>query len=702
MPETGTNEITLYGTVGDSFWGEEHFTPSTVRQMLSGVSGDVTVRINSGGGIATDGQAIYNLLKDHAGAVHVVVDGIAASAASLIAMAGDKITLKDGAIIMIHDPAQPWIEGRGTEDDHLRAARSLAVLSSAYARVYAKRSGMTPDEARAIMRDEVYFEGQAAVDAGFATDTDQEPAQAFAAFDYAAYAHAPQELLDAGAGLARRTSSRRAVAALMAGISAAPKSQKGNIMANENEVDDDEVMPPVTGEDTMPAAEEEEVMAEGTPGDGEGEDEAPAANAHAVAVLALADIAGMTLAQGMELVASGMSLRQVAAHLAERKAKGNPMTGNVKPGGPTARILRDERDTRRQGIEGAIVARMARSRDVTGPARDFMGMTLAEMAAASMGQRARPSRGGGELRAIEMAFGSHSTSDLPAILENALNKRMAAAYQAYEPTYRAIAERIDFTDFREHPISNIGNWPMLEAVPESGEIKFGSVSDKKETVALIAYAKAFAITRQMLVNDDLGGIERMLASRGQSIAAFEDQVFFTLLLSGSGSNGPTLAETSRQVFNTTDGTLAASAAAINPTSVSLGYAAMAARKSLAAKAADQMFIKAEPRFLLTGPAKQFEAAQLLAPIQAAAASDVNPYVGKLQPIMAPHITGNAWYMFADPTATPCFMYGYLSGEAGPRMRMDEPFGMQGIRYSVELDFGCGATDFRGGYKNAGA
>jgi hypothetical protein len=175
-----------------------------------------------------------------------------------------------------------------------------------------------------------------------------------------------------------------------------------------------------------------------------------------------------------------------------------------------------------------------------------------------------------------------------------------------------------------------------------------------------------------------------------------------MLLSGSNADGPTLLETGRQVFNTTDGTKAGTAAAITPASIAQGYAAMAARKSLAAKAADQMFIKAEPRFLLTGPAKQFEAAQLLAPIQAAQASDVNPYVGKLTPIMAPHITGNAWYLFADPAATPCFMYGYLSGESGPRLRMEEPFGKQGVAYTVELDFGCGAVDYRGGYKNAGA
>jgi ATP-dependent protease ClpP protease subunit len=691
------HEITLYGTVGESFWGEEYFTPSAVKAQLADAAGDLTVRINSGGGVATDGQAIYNLLKDHPGKVTVVVDGIAASAASLIAMAGDDIVMREGAVLMIHDPASPWVEGRGTEDDHLRAARSLKVLSGAYAAVYARRAGLTPKEAREIMKAETYLNGDTAVSMGFATATDSVPAQAFAAFDYAAYAHAPQKLLDAGAGLARRTSNRRAVAALMAGI-AAP-NPKGHIMANEQtEMEDDDTLAAGdTGEDTM-AAEDETETETLTVVENEDDDEI---DARAVAVMNLAVLAGLTTLQALDLVKSKMTVEQVAAHLTAQKAKGNPMTGKVKPGAPGARIVRDERETRRTGMEQALVARMSRARDVTGPARDFMGLTLAEMAHVSLGNTGRLGRGGPELRAIEMAFGSHSTSDLPAILQNAMNKRMAAAYQAYQPVYKAIAEQIDFTDFRPHPISNIGNWPTLLPVPETGEIKFGTVGDKAETVALVPYARGFKISRQMLINDDLGGLERMLASRGQSVAAFEDQTFFAMLLSGANADGPTLAENTRQVFNTTDGTKAGTNAAITPASIGVGYAAMAKRKSLG-KAEDQMFIRVEPRFLLTGPDKQFEAAQVLAPIQSAQASDVNPYVGKLQPIMAPHITGNAWYLFADPTATPCFMYGYLSGEAGPRMRMDEPFGQQGIAYTVELDFGCGATDNRGGWKNAGA
>src|SRR5699024_1837244 len=140
------------------------------------------------------------------------------------------------------------------------------------------------------------------------------------------------------------------------------------------------------------------------------------------------------------------------------------------------------------------------------------------------------------------------------------------------------------------------------------------------------------------------------------------------------------------------------AAAIDPAGIAAGYAAMRKRKGVSGES----FLAVEPRILLTGPDKEFEALQLLAPIQAAQASNVNPYVGKLTPATTPYITGNAWYRFADPAEVPVFMYGYLQGEEGPRLRTDEPFGQQGVAYSVELDFGCGATDYRGGYKNAGA
>lgn len=697
-------EILLYGTVGQSFWGEECFTASQVRSQLKGLTGPITVRINSGGGVATDGQAIWQALRDHDGPVNVVIDGIAASAASLIAMAGDTITMPTGAILMIHDPANMWVNGRGTEDDHLAAAAGLRVLAAAYARIYAGRAGITPDEARAVMKAETYFDGAAAIEAGFATHADDTAeAVAMAAFDYRIYEHAPATLRAATGTLPRARTVASVLAAMVASATPMTAIAKGKTMAKKpvtaataaeeaasGQLEEDPPIDP-EGDDVTP---EEETPEEDAPEAVEEDAPAEAAAPPAVmAILAYCERNRLPVAQAHDYVRRGLTLAQITA---ERGGTGKDKV-MINSNGPRTRILRDEAETRRAGMEQALVATMTNAREVTGPGRQFMGpRKLADMAASYTGHT---NRWENPQRVIEMAFGSHSTSDFPAVFENALNKRLAAAYQAAEPTYRAIAERIDFTDFRPHPIAAIGDWPSLLPIGENGEIQAGTVSDKKETVSLVSYGRKFHISRQMMVNDDLGAIDRLLSTRGRAVAAFEDQVFFTMLLSGSNADGPTMLETSRQLFNTTDGTKAGTAAAITPASVAKGYEALRSRKGVGS---DGTFLALTPSILLTGPAKEFEAAQLLAPIQAAVSTNVNPYVGKLQQVTAPHITGNAWYMLASPAEAPILMYGYLSGESGPRMRMDEPFGVQGVGYSVEEDFGCGATDWRGGYKNAGA
>src|SRR3954466_4266420 len=90
-------EILIYGDVGDPWGWGDGFTPTAVALALADHgAGDVTVRLNSGGGVATDGMAIYSLLKTHPGKVTVAIDCIAASAASLIAMAGDSIEMRQG------------------------------------------------------------------------------------------------------------------------------------------------------------------------------------------------------------------------------------------------------------------------------------------------------------------------------------------------------------------------------------------------------------------------------------------------------------------------------------------------------------------------------------------------------------------------------------------------------------------------------
>lgn len=684
------NEIILYGTVGSSWWEEDFFTAKQVREQLAQMSGDITVRINSGGGIASEGQAIYTMLTDHAGKVTVVVEGCAASAASLIAMAGDEITFRRSAWMLIHDPATPYTMGRGTEDDHLKEAELLRVISNAYADIYAARTGLSREEARAIMKDETVMDGEMAVQLGFATSVETEEAVPAAMFDYRMYANAPEELRKASKCLGRAP-ERKAVLAMIAGH---PRTKERLKMT--------EVTSATVTEET--SATEDAAAAESTATvETEGAavaDTATATIAERARARRINDAvaaAGLPTAFASDLIGQGITLEkaldQITAQWKENGDMDKPM-----PGRETARITRDERDTLRMGMAEAIYAQLARKAPGTDAARPYMSMSIVEMAAAATGERVAMRTAYDRERAIEMAM--HSTSDFPVIFENALNKRLLDAYQAAEPTYRSIAVRQDFIDFRPHPMDKISDFPTLLPVAEGGEIKFGTLSEKKETVTLGAYARAMTLSRQMIVNDDMGAIDRLIASRGRTVAAFEDATFWSVFLSGANADGPTLTETTRQVFNTTDSTKASAAAAI--TVASLGIARAALRKQKAVGGETDIGWMLNRFILLVGPDKETEAQQVVAPIQAQQAGNVNPFAGTLQVVVTPKITGNAWYLLSVPEELPNFMYGFLQGAEGPRMRMDEPFGRQGVSYSVEHDFGCGAIEFRGGFKNAGA
>jgi ATP-dependent Clp protease protease subunit len=181
-------EVTLSGTVGAG-WFDDSFTHAEVVTALAGLDGDITVRLNSGGGIAADGAAIHAALATYDGNVHIVVEGIAASAASLIAMAGDRITMADGAVMMIHDPLNVTY---GNSADHAKTIEELEAYATAYAKVYARRSGKSAAECRDIMKAETWYDGDEAVAAGFADDTGEQKAKPIAAYDYRAYANAPK------------------------------------------------------------------------------------------------------------------------------------------------------------------------------------------------------------------------------------------------------------------------------------------------------------------------------------------------------------------------------------------------------------------------------------------------------------------------------------------------------------------------------
>ncbi len=152
----------------------------------------VDLRLNSPGGSVFDAVAIHNALKRHEGTVTVWIDGIAASAASYVAMAGDEIVMPENAFLMIHDPAGLVM---GTAEDMRAMAEALDKVKGSLVSGYAAKSGRTPEEVSALMAAETWFDASDAVAQGFA-DRLIEPVRIAANFDIGRFRNAPPVLVE--------------------------------------------------------------------------------------------------------------------------------------------------------------------------------------------------------------------------------------------------------------------------------------------------------------------------------------------------------------------------------------------------------------------------------------------------------------------------------------------------------------------------
>lgn len=183
------NSISVFDVIGADWYGEG-VTASRIAAALRSIGGaDVTVNINSPGGDMFEGLAIYNLLREYEGKVTVKVLGLAASAASIIAMAGDEVQIGRGAFLMIHNC---WVYAMGNRHDLAQIAADMAPFDKAMNDIYGARTGLDTSTIDAMMDAETYIGGSEAVEKGFAdrllsadeiADDDDSPAAALRKLD---------------------------------------------------------------------------------------------------------------------------------------------------------------------------------------------------------------------------------------------------------------------------------------------------------------------------------------------------------------------------------------------------------------------------------------------------------------------------------------------------------------------------------------
>ncbi|WP_413676429.1 head maturation protease, ClpP-related [Pantoea dispersa] len=183
------NSISVFDVIGADWYGDG-VTASRIAAALRSIGGaDVTVNINSPGGDMFEGLAIYNLLREYEGRVTVKVLGLAASAASIIAMAGDEVQIGRGAFLMIHNC---WVYAMGNRHDLAQVAADMEPFDKAMNDIYGARTGLSSEAIEAMMNAETYIGGSDAVEKGFAdrllaadeiADGDDSPAAALRKLD---------------------------------------------------------------------------------------------------------------------------------------------------------------------------------------------------------------------------------------------------------------------------------------------------------------------------------------------------------------------------------------------------------------------------------------------------------------------------------------------------------------------------------------
>lgn len=382
---------------------------------------------------------------------------------------------------------------------------------------------------------------------------------------------------------------------------------------------------------------------------------------------------------------------------------------------PHARIGRDEGDTLRAAVGDAILLRAnpqaiavadQAGRDRVAAAREWRGMSLLEMGRAFLEQsHGLKLRGLSkmELATVLMGLdtlgrsaGMMSTADFANVLANVVNKRLRDAYAQAPSNWKLLGRQSNSADFKQKSVVVLSSAPAFKEVREGAEFTYGGMTDGVEKYALGTYGRIVTVTRQTLINDDLGAFDRLPVLLGRQAAELEARLFWSILTANANlSDGVAL-------FHATHGNLAGAGTVIDTTNLGKARAAMRKQVSLAGKAGEEEALNIAPRFLVTGPDKEVEAQQALTAVLAAQGSNVNVFAGSLTPITEARLTGNAWYLVADPMTIDTIEYSYLEGEEGLFVEQRIGFEVDGIEIKGRVDFAAKAIDFRGMYKNPGA
>lgn len=662
-------EILLYGIVGEPCDGLD---ATSLIPRIAAAPDDIDVRINSMGGLVFDGLAILNALQQSPRRVTVYIDGVAASMASVIAMAGDEIIMAENAVMMIHNP----MDGSYGNADALRqTADRLDKIKGQLVAIYQQRTGLSDDELSAMLDAETWLTAAEALQLKF-IDRIVGAERMAAIVDPTAFGfkNVPDHPLIAKA---KRKPAPAAVHT--------PK---------ENTMEDDIIVPPAPQPTPTPTPV---VIPQPVNVTDAVAAALAAERARASTIRAEVTRAGLEAQFGDTLVNEGVSIEAARERIIDQIAAAAPNIMNYRPATiPVAQFA-----ARAEAMSCAILNRANPRNQLTDDARHFAGRRLIVLARDWLDASGVNTRMMGDVEVAQAVFrqprnaGMHTTSDFTSLMGNTVGRMLRRGYELAPKTYQAFARQTSIADFR--PVSRVAlsDIDKMQPIKESGEYPYLSIGDGAEQFQLSKWGGIISISWETIINDDLSAFDRLPMALGAEAAQIESDVVYGILL-----NNPNMAD-GTALFHASHGNLAGAGSAISVASLTAGRVAMRTQKAPKGRP-----LALTPATLVVGPLKEQEALQFTsANYVAAKSTDINPeYNRSLTVTVESRIADNAWFMAADPNAAAIdtIEYAYLSGAEGVMIEQRQGFDVDGLDIKGRLVFGAKAIDYRGLYKNPGA
>ena len=353
-----------------------------------------------------------------------------------------------------------------------------------------------------------------------------------------------------------------------------------------------------------------------------------------------------------------------------------------------------ESDKFRAAAQDAVL--MAAGIPVAEPAagaQELRGHSMVELAREALQREGLKANFGDNMELARQAI--NSTSTFPAIMANLANKSVMVGFNEAETTYQIWAGKGSNRDFKEAArvaLSEAGN---LELVPEGGQFQQDFLGEASARTKVATYGKLFSLTRQAIINDDLGLFSKIATKYGSAAKRLVNKMVYAQL------TGNVKMQDNIALFDTKHGNVAGTGEALSVKAIAKAITAMRRQKGITGDAT----LNITPKYLVVPPELEMTAYQIVnstAAVDGVNSGVVNPYKGRFVVVADAELTDpDAWYLVADASQHDTIEVTYLNGVETPRLETRQGFDVDGIEYKVAFDCGVSALDFRGVFKNAG-